>query len=140
MNISGTTPDQAITTDSGPMEAPLLAKSDPDIPPILNEAIKKSTSGLKSEPQEMSLPSRELTKSNSAQLNSPHIPQSPVDLSDIIAQTDVELRRLGWTSTQGREYLEQTYGKRSRQQLSDEELLAFLLYLESQPSPIESQI
>lgn len=54
----------------------------------------------------------------------------PVDLSDVIAQTDVELRRLGWTSAQGREYLEKTYGKRSRTQLTDEELMSFLLYLE----------
>ncbi|MEO0456293.1 MAG: hypothetical protein AAF152_06865 [Cyanobacteria bacterium P01_A01_bin.114] len=60
---------------------------------------------------------------------------SPVDLSDIIAQTDVEMARLGWNSQQGREYLEQTYDKRSRQQLTDEELLAFLLHLESQPTP-----
>ena len=56
----------------------------------------------------------------------------PVDLSDVIAQTDVELTRLGWTSAQGREYLTQTYGKRSRQQLTDEELMSFLLYLEEQ--------
>ena len=56
----------------------------------------------------------------------------PVDLSDVIAQTDVELRRLGWTSVQGREYLEKTYGKRSRQQLTDDELMSFLLYLEDQ--------
>lgn len=54
----------------------------------------------------------------------------PVDLSDVIAQTDVELTRLGWTPVQGREYLEKTYGKRSRQQLTDEELMSFLLYLE----------
>ncbi|MEL7512217.1 MAG: hypothetical protein AAGM27_08730 [Cyanobacteria bacterium J06554_3] len=53
-----------------------------------------------------------------------------IDLSDVIAQTDVELTRLGWTSVQGREYLEKTYGKRSRQQLTDEELMSFLLYLE----------
>ncbi|MEL6938817.1 MAG: hypothetical protein AAFO84_06450 [Cyanobacteria bacterium J06598_1] len=58
---------------------------------------------------------------------------TPVDLSDVIAQTDVELSRLGWTSVQGREYLEQNYGKRSRQQLTDEELMSFLLYLEEQP-------
>ena len=57
---------------------------------------------------------------------------NPVDLSDVIAQTDVELRRLGWTSEQGREYIEKTYGKRSRQQLTDEELMSFLLYLEEQ--------
>lgn len=60
---------------------------------------------------------------------------SPIDLSDIIAQTDVELQRLGWTVAQGREYLETTYGKRSRHDLSDEELLEFLLYLEAQPNP-----
>jgi hypothetical protein len=62
---------------------------------------------------------------------------SPVDLSDIIAQTDVELRRLGWTVGQGREFLEKTYGKRSRHDLTDQELLEFLLYLETQPSPVE---
>ena len=59
---------------------------------------------------------------------------NPVDLSDVIAQTDVELTRLGWTNVQGREYLEKTYGKRSRQQLTDEELMSFLLYLEDQQS------
>ncbi|HSM80246.1 MAG TPA: hypothetical protein VLS96_01105 [Nodosilinea sp.] len=59
----------------------------------------------------------------------------PVDLSDIIAQTDVELQRLGWGVNQGREFLEKTYGKRSRHDLTDEELLQFLLYLETQPAP-----
>jgi hypothetical protein len=61
---------------------------------------------------------------------------APIDLSDIIAQTDVELQRLGWGTHQGREFLERTYGKRSRHDLSDEELLEFLLYLETQPSPL----
>jgi hypothetical protein len=56
----------------------------------------------------------------------------PIDLSDIIAQTDVELQRLGWDVHKGREFLERTYGKRSRHDLSDEELLEFLLYLETQ--------
>lgn len=60
---------------------------------------------------------------------------NPVDLSDVIAQTDVEMTRLGWSSLQGRTYLEQTFNKRSRQQLTDEELLTFLLYLESQATP-----
>ncbi len=60
---------------------------------------------------------------------------NPVDLSDVIAQTDVEMARLGWSSLQGRTYLEQTFSKRSRQQLTDEELLTFLLYLESQATP-----
>ena len=53
----------------------------------------------------------------------------PIDFSDIIARSNVELKRLGWTSEQGREYLLKTYGKRSRQLLSDQELLEFLEYL-----------
>lgn len=59
----------------------------------------------------------------------------PVNLSDVIAQTDVELRRLGWSVTDGRDYLDKTYSKRSRHDLTDEELLAFLLHLESLPTP-----
>lgn len=55
-----------------------------------------------------------------------------VDLSDVIAQTDVELARLGWNKTQGREHLKQTYGKRSRQELDETELYDFLNYLQSQ--------
>ena len=66
----------------------------------------------------------------------PAIPTTgPIDFSDIIAKSNVEMKRLGWTNQQGREYLLQTYGKRSRQLLSDEELLEFLQYLESQPTP-----
>ncbi|AFY59870.1 hypothetical protein [Synechococcus sp. PCC 6312] len=57
----------------------------------------------------------------------------PLDLSDVIAQTTVELKRLGWTEVQGRSYLQRTYKKRSRQQLSDDELLEFLDYLRQQP-------
>ena len=40
---------------------------------------------------------------------------NPVDLSDIIAQTDVEMARLGWSNVQGRQHLEKTFNKRSRQ-------------------------
>jgi len=60
-----------------------------------------------------------------------------IDFSDLIARTDVELKRLGWTREQGRDYLLNTYGKRSRQLLSESELTAFLRYLEAQPSPEE---
>lgn len=62
------------------------------------------------------------------------IPES-VDLSDVIAQTDIELRRLGWTASMGRTYLEQAYNKRSRAELSELELYEFLSYLTSQPTP-----
>ena len=60
---------------------------------------------------------------------------TPIDFSDIIARTNVELKRLGWTNQQGRDYLVQTYGKRSRQLRTDDELLDFLHHLESEPSP-----
>lgn len=61
--------------------------------------------------------------------------EGTLDFSDIIARSNAELKRLGWKTEQGRDYLLQTYGKRSRQVLSDEELLEFLHYLESLPTP-----
>jgi hypothetical protein len=60
------------------------------------------------------------------------------DRSDEIARIGVEMKRLGWTTIQGRDYLKQRYGKRSRQELNDPELLDFLAYLESQPAPVSS--
>lgn len=60
---------------------------------------------------------------------------APLDYSDIIAKTNVELKRLRWTNEQGRKFLEEHYGKRSRQLLDHAELLEFLHYLESQPTP-----
>jgi len=62
----------------------------------------------------------------------------PIDFSEVIAKSNMELKRLGWSSDQGRNYLLQTYGKRSRQLLSDEELLEFLLHLESLPTPVRA--
>ncbi|NEQ46227.1 MAG: hypothetical protein F6K00_22870 [Leptolyngbya sp. SIOISBB] len=56
---------------------------------------------------------------------------APINLSDVIAQTDIELRRLGWSVEAGRDYLEKTYQKRSRHELSEEELIQFLCHLES---------
>ncbi len=79
-------------------------------------------------PLEPSLPEPDLLYAEDMAIN-------PVDLSDIIAQTDVELQRLGWGVSQGRDFLEKTYGKRSRHDLTDEELLEFLLYLETQTVP-----
>ena len=52
---------------------------------------------------------------------------------NLIAQSDKYLRLLNWTTEQGREYLQQTYQKRSRQQLTDAELLDFIDYLKLQP-------
>jgi hypothetical protein len=62
----------------------------------------------------------------------------PVDFSDPIAQIDTEMMRVGWTKEQGRDYLKTTYKKRSRQQLSDDELLDFLSHLQSLPSAVQT--
>jgi len=59
----------------------------------------------------------------------------PVDLSELFAETDLEIKRLGWTPQQGREFLIETYGKRGRTLLTQEELLDFLRYLKYLPTP-----
>ncbi|MBE9042496.1 hypothetical protein IQ235_17125 [Oscillatoriales cyanobacterium LEGE 11467] len=53
----------------------------------------------------------------------------------LMNKTTVEIQRLGWSATEGRHYLERTYEKRSRQHLTREELVEFLTYLKSQPTP-----
>jgi retron-type reverse transcriptase len=55
----------------------------------------------------------------------------PINLSDLIALTEAELQRLGWNEKKRRRHLKKTYGKQSRQQLTDEELVEFLHYLKS---------
>lgn len=54
---------------------------------------------------------------------------------EMMARTGIETKRLGWTSEQGRDYLQATYGKKGRSQLTDRELREFLVYLEAQPTP-----
>ena len=44
---------------------------------------------------------------------------------------DIEMKRLNLTKDQGRNYVLQNYGKKSRLHLSDEELLNFLYHLRS---------
>jgi hypothetical protein len=70
-----------------------------------------------------------------SQFSESPLPSEQLDFSEIIAQSNVELKRLGWTNEQGRDYLVQTYGKKSRQLLADEELLEFLHYLRTLPTP-----
>jgi hypothetical protein len=55
-----------------------------------------------------------------------------LEFSDAIAQTNVELMRLGWNEEKGREYLMRTYKKNSRSRLTPEEINRFLAYLKSQ--------
>lgn len=61
---------------------------------------------------------------------------APTDSSDTINKISIEMKRVGWSAEQGKEYLMRTYKKRSRAQLSDEQLVEFLSHLESLPSPM----
>jgi DNA polymerase III gamma/tau subunit len=59
----------------------------------------------------------------------------PEDNSDDIAKIGVEMQRLHWTVEQGKDYLFQTYAKKSRHSLTPDELRDFRQYLESQDTP-----
>lgn len=72
---------------------------------------------------------------DSKTITSDDFDSEPFDAINIIAETDIELKRLGWTSQEGRDFLVQNYGKRSRTFLTDKELKDFLKYLRSQPTP-----
>jgi hypothetical protein len=72
---------------------------------------------------------------DSKTITSDDFDSEPFDAINIIAETDIELKRLGWTSQEGRDFLIQNYGKRSRTFLTDKELQDFLKYLRSQPTP-----
>ena len=89
------------------------------------------------------LANQELTSETSPEKLDNSLPEVPstqtletveFDFNDIKNRTDVEIKRLGWTKDQGRDFLLQTYGKRSRLHLTDQELMDFLYYLESQPT------
>ncbi|MFW6264221.1 MAG: hypothetical protein ACOC3E_01710 [Cyanobacteriota bacterium] len=65
----------------------------------------------------------------------PENPLGTLNYDEMYVQTGVEIKRLGWTEEQGRTYLLENYGKRSRKQLGVEELAEFLQYLQTLPTP-----
>jgi hypothetical protein len=66
--------------------------------------------------------------------------ESSIDLSDAIAQIGAEIDRIGWTKKQGSSYLQETYSKRTRAELTEPELLSFLQYLKSLPAKIQPNL
>lgn len=72
------------------------------------------------------IPNRKSAPSNTA---SSH--KTAADNADLISQTTVELNRLGWSAAQGRLYLQETYNKATRAELTDTELRLFLQHLRS---------
>jgi hypothetical protein len=122
-------PLSTASTELKPLASPSLLPLD-NGPSISTSSMEQQPNGLSAVPEVKDDPLEFAIKLDLGEATA-----DPIDLSDIIAQTDVELQRLGWDVNQGREFLEKTYGKRSRHDLTDEELLEFLLYLESQPMP-----
>ena len=59
--------------------------------------------------------------------------QSPIALDDLIAQISVQIERVGWTKKQGSIYLVETYSKKTRAELTDEQLEEFHQYLSFLP-------
>ncbi len=58
-----------------------------------------------------------------------------LEWDDLIVATDSELERLGWSTEKATSYLKETYGKRARALLNDQEILDFLSRLKTMPSP-----
>jgi hypothetical protein len=131
-----------ITLDPNPtisMAGSMTGSVTDDFSSIHDSAFESKPEDLSAPNQPSELPSADPVKTNpSRRKGSPSaksavsMPPS-IDLSDVIAQIGAEMLRLGWTTTQGREHLRQTYGKRSRQELNEQELYDFLDYLKSQP-------
>lgn len=119
---------------SSPTMPPAVTQAEPSAKTVADNGdrrAKKSTSAQDKNPPSAA------PKSSTGKSVAPQ-EMEPLDLSDILAQTDVELKRLGWTSAQGRKYLQQTYDKRSRQHLTDDELLEFLDFLQAQMTEDEA--
>lgn len=110
-----------------PMENPIVSDYQPEL--------EQETTPSKVTPLTKSTTGKTTKKTTKTSTTKRKKKAEPIDLSDVIAKTDVEMERVGWTPQQGREYLIQTYGKRGRTLLTEDELLDFLQYLESLPAP-----
>lgn len=134
LQLRVTTPEPAIAPAELPVSLPAdFSPTLPVIEPAIEERVVEPVPVAAGIP-DIPLPTWEPEPEPQPQSIEPE----SIDMSDAIARTSVELKRLGWTNVKGREHLEKTYAKRSRQQLTDSELLDFLRFLESQPSPGQS--
>ncbi|NJO78987.1 MAG: hypothetical protein HC827_11000 [Cyanobacteria bacterium RM1_2_2] len=104
-------------------------------------AVSSPTNSPTNSPPPKSEKSGKTSKRKSDSFELPPAPtpsRQPSDRSEEIMKIGIEMKRLGWSTEQGREYLKRTYGKRSRQELDDAELLDFLRYLETQPAAMQT--
>lgn len=57
----------------------------------------------------------------------------PIDIAQLQAETDVEIKRVGWNPDEGKQFLQKTFGKSSRKQLAVNEYQQLLLHLKTLP-------
>lgn len=62
-------------------------------------------------------------------------PKRSANSTTLFDQTTMEVKRLGWSAERGRLFLQEKFGKSSRQELTEQELQKFLTHLRSLPSP-----
>ena len=110
-----------------------------DLNPV-TESNPESSSNLFGDTFAVAAPITDSSMSENASFSSQSV-GSPeleaMDFNEIKQKTDIEIRRLGWTKEQGRDFLMSRYGKRSRLHLKDEQLIEFLHYLENLPNPVK---
>ena len=83
-------------------------------------------------------PTRPATVNSLQPVQGEPAPKQPVTSNSVstttLEQTSLEMERIGWTATEGRQFLEQQFGKRGRKELTASELHQFLGHLRSLPS------
>ncbi len=98
-------------------------------------SVTESVTGSETEPtgseDAIASPSTQPTPAQNDSGENAAAKESFTDYEDVIAAIDREMARKPWTKEQGRDYLIEKYNKRSRQLLTDEELLDFLSHLKS---------
>ena len=118
------------------IEQPIVSE-----PPVLEETIEKSSGNLfagtqaNQETVEELLAERANINTSDPSSTAVLDPDAKIDFTEMKHKTDLEIKRLGWTKDDGQDFLRSRYGKRSRLQLTDEQLWEFLQYLEAQPNP-----
>ena len=124
--------------ESIPTSTELEAKIQPEVPQNPEPSLFSGTFDTPEAPSaEEDLSSAATVNSNSSNSAIATANLEDMDFNEIKQKTDIEIKRLGWTKDDGREFLKSRYGKRSRLHLTDEQLLEFLGYLEQQPTPVK---
>jgi hypothetical protein len=125
---------------------PIIAVSEPESAPEPEPSPPfpdLKTSGIKETSSKSSLPDLALDLNpakppQELDLTAEEVPVEPLPIpslnrSDLQTQALVEMERLGWTRTKGRDHLIAKYGKKTRSELTDAELNDFCTYLQSLP-------